>query len=107
MTHQEIIDSIKVQYNRDLRKQLVKNLQEYEKMQNKQGIKSGYQIMNQIFSYVLAQLGWNVSDNALNWDESPLQILEQSFPHIEETEWFQGLQLNLRKSIEVRNQANA
>lgn len=107
MTHQEIIDAIKAQYNRDLRKQLVKNLIEHEKNNNREGMKPGYQIMNQIFSYVLGELGWKLADNALTWDESPLQILEQAFPHIEETKWFQGLQLNLRKSIEVRNQANA
>lgn len=107
MTHQDIIDSIKSQYNRDLRKQLVKNLKDHEKNNNSEGIKSGYQIMNQIFSYILAQLEWNVADNALSWDESPLHILEDTFPHIEETQWFQGMQLNLRKSIEVRNQANA
>ena len=107
MTHQEIIDTIKAQYNRDLRKQLVKNLKDHEKNNDRDAIKSGYQIMNQIFSFILAQLGWNIADNALNWDESPLQILKESFPHIEETQWFQGLKLNIQKSIEVRNQANA
>lgn len=102
MTNEEIIESIKAQYNRDLRKQLVKRLQENEKMNDRQGIKSGYNIMNQIFSYVLKERGWTIAENANQWDNSPLEILQQAFPNIESTQWYKGLELNVQKSIEVQ-----
>lgn len=102
MTNEEIIESIRAQYNRDLRKQLVKRLQESEKMNDRQGIQSGYNIMNQIFSYVLKERGWIIAENANRWDNSPLEILQQAFPNIESTQWYKGLELNVQKSIEVQ-----
>jgi hypothetical protein len=102
MTHQEIIESIKSQYNRDLRKQLVKSILENEKANDAQSLKGGYNIMNQIFSYVLNQLGWNIAENAEKWDESPLEIMKEAFPKLETTQWFQQLQLQVKKSIEVQ-----
>ena len=102
MTHEEIIESIKAQYNRDLRKQLVKTLLEHEKNKDQAALKSGYQIMNQIFSYVLGQLGWTMTDNASKWDSSPLDIMCAAFPKIETTQWFAQLQLNVKRSIELK-----
>ncbi|MDM5271884.1 hypothetical protein PGH07_06815 [Sulfurovum sp. zt1-1] len=102
MTHDEIIESIKAQYNRDLRKQLVKSLLEHEKNKDQAAIKSGYQIMNQIFSYVLNQLGWTITDNASKWDSSPLDIMSTVFPKLETTQWFAQQQLNVKKSIELK-----
>ena len=102
MTHQEIIESIKAQYNRDLRKQLVKSILENEKENDTQNLKGGYTIMNQIFSYVLSQLGWSIAENAEKWDESPLEIMQEAFPKLEKTQWFQQLQLQVKKSIEVK-----
>lgn len=102
MTNEEIIESIKAQYNRDLRKQLVKSILEYEKNQDREALKGGYAIMNQIFSYVLGNLGWTLADNAEDWDESPLEIMTMAFPKIETTHWFQQLQLNVRRRIELK-----
>ena len=102
MTNEEIIESIRAQYNRDLRKQLVKRLLESEKMNDRQGIQSGYNIMNQIFSYVLKERGWTIAENANRWDNSPLEILQQAFPNIESTQWYKSLELNVQKSIEVQ-----
>ncbi|MFT7878961.1 MAG: hypothetical protein ABXS91_01090 [Sulfurimonas sp.] len=102
MTHEEIIESIKEQYNRDLRKQLVKSLLIHEKNKDQEALRSAYQIMNQIFSYVLNKLGWTITDNASKWDSSPLDILCEAFPKIETTQWFAQQQLNVQKSIEVK-----
>lgn len=102
MTQEEIIESIKEQYNRDLRKQLVKSLLEHEKNRDQAALRSGYQIINQIFSYVLSELGWTITDNASKWDTTPLDIMRASFPKLETTQWFAQQQLNVQKSIEVK-----
>jgi DNA-binding ferritin-like protein len=102
MTHEEIIESIKEQYTRDLRKQLVKSLLEHEKNKDQAAIRSGYQIMNQIFSYVLNKLGWTIADNADQWDSSPLDIMSEVFPKLETTQWFAQQQLQVKRGIELK-----
>lgn len=100
MTNEKIVENIKVQYNRDLRKQLVKRVANSEKMDDKEEIKNGYSIMSQIFSYILGQTGWDPADNSKKLDDSPLRILKEAFPNIESTKWFNGVEQNVNKSIE-------
>ncbi|MDD3592672.1 MAG: hypothetical protein PHO65_08525 [Sulfurovum sp.] len=102
MTHEEIIESIKSQYNKDLRKQLVESLLEYEQKQDPAALRYGYQIMNQIYSYILNKLGWASADNASKWDNSPLDIMSTVFPKLEDTQWFIQQQLHLNKSIALK-----
>ncbi len=58
---QEIIDALKEKYKRDLRKQVVKAILKAEKSNNKEDLKSSCNIINQIFSYIISQLNWNMS----------------------------------------------
>ena len=80
----QIIETLKTNYNRDLRKQVVKTLQKDEKETNK----LNYQIINQIFAYVQKELGWKLPENSTDWDYTPLDIMKQVFPHIESTKWY-------------------
>ena len=96
---QTIIDTLKEQYNRDLRKQVLKSIQKSEKNNDKKTLDSSYQVINQIFSYIISQLGWNISENTNNWDDTPLKIITEVFPKIETTKWFKEQQINVTKSI--------
>ena len=78
--HEEIISALKEQYSRDLRKQVVKSILGHEKSSDKEAIKSSYKIVNQIFSYVIDSLGWNISAGTNTWDTSPLKIMSEVFP---------------------------
>ncbi len=102
-TKQEIIETLKSNYNRDLRKQVVKTLLAEEKEQQT----PHYKIINQIFSYVLSELGWNMPKSTQEWDSTPLDIMEESFPQIEKTKWFQEQILLTKKTIEVDMKNNA
>jgi DNA-binding ferritin-like protein len=94
---QEIIDILKNTYNRDLRKQVVKTIQQEEK-ENK---KPNYNIINQIFSYVLKELNWTIATSTKEWDNTPLDIMEETFPKIESTKWFEDQILTAKKMIET------
>ena len=98
MNKQELIDTLKAQYNKDLRKQLVASLLEAEDNEetNKQ-----YKLMNQIFSYVLSQLGWTMAANAKSWDSTPLDVMMEVFPKIKKTKWFKEQHITATKSIDV------
>jgi len=93
MQNQIIIDALKSQYNRDLRKQIVKNVLLHEKNSDSESIKSSYKILDQLFSYVISELNWSIADNSTKWDDAPLKIMSQVFPKIENTKWFSDKQL--------------
>ena len=99
MNKQEIIETLKAQYNRDIRKQLVRSLLEAEKNEDTE---TQYKLMNQIFSYVLAQLGWTMANSTENWDNTPLELMEEVFPKIETSQWFKEQQLISKQSIDVQ-----
>ena len=97
MEKTEIIETLKENYNRDLRKQVVKTILKDEKA----SAKPNYQLMNQIFSYVLKELGWSMAENTKEWDNTPLDIMEDVFPHIESTKWYDEQILTAKKMIDV------
>jgi len=97
MKKQEIIEILKNNYHRDIRKQVVKTLLSEEKEQQS----PNYKIINQIFSYVLSELAWNMPKSTEDWDSTPLDIMEEVFPQIEKTKWFQEQILMVKKTIEV------
>lgn len=99
--HQKIIDKLKEQYSRDLRKQLVKTMIKNEISEDTQAQESSYKIINQIFSYIISELGWSISQNTDNWDDAPLKIMKEVFPKIENTNWFKNQQLLVSKSINL------
>ena len=99
MTKNEIIKILKAQYSRDIRKQLVNSLLEAEKNKETQ---TQYKLMNQIFSYVLAQLGWNIPSDTEAWDPTPLEVLYEVFPKIMASQWYQEQQLMAKQHIDLK-----
>ncbi len=97
MKKTEIIETLKAHYDRDTRKQLVKSILQNEKQEEE----TAYKIINQIFSYVLKELNWNMSVNAEAWDNTPLEVMEEVFPKIESTKWYQDQHITTTKEINV------
>lgn len=92
---QKIIDALKEQYPRDLRKQVVKAILRDEKSGDKEGLQSSYNIINQIFTYIISELSWTISQNTNSWDDTPLKIICEVFPKLESTQWFKDQQLHI------------
>ena len=97
MDRSKIIETLKTHYNRDLRKQVVKTL-----LKNEKEIDTpNYQIINQIFSYILKELGWKMTDNIIEWDNTPLDIMQEVFPKIESTKWYEIQVLAAKKMTDA------
>ncbi len=97
MDRSKIIETLKTHYNRDLRKQVVKTL-----LKNEKEIDTpNYQIINQIFSYILKELGWKMTDNIIEWDNTPLDIMQEVFPKIESTKWYEAQVAAAKKMIDT------
>ncbi len=103
MKKQQIVDTLKEQYTRDVRKQLVKSILNNEKMDDSQAVESSYRMLNQIFSYVLSELGWNLPDNSVGWDNTPLVVMTEAFPKLETTTWYKEQQLHVTKTIDLKS----
>ena len=101
MKKNEIIDELKAQYPKDLRKQLVKTILSNEKEQDKAAIEQRYKLMNQIFSYVLKECNWSMSQNSGEWDNTPLEIMIKVFPKLETTQWYKEQDITVKKNIDV------
>ena len=97
MKKTEIIETLKDKYNRGLSKQVVKTILASEK----ESKNPDYKIINQIFSYVLKELNWNIADNTKDWDNTPLDIMEEAFPKLESTKWYEEQILTAKKMIEL------
>jgi len=93
---QKIIDALKEQYTRDLRKQVVKSMLKNEKSKDKEAQESSYKIINQIFTYIISELGWKISQSNKSWDDTPLKIISDVFPKIETTKWFKDQELRVK-----------
>jgi len=98
MNKAEIIKTLKSQYNRDLRKQLVRSLLDAEKDKN---TLTQYKLMNQIFTYVISELGWTMAANTKKWDSTPLDIMSEVFPKIKTSKWYLEQDLSIDTSIDV------
>ena len=94
----EIIDKLKLAYNRDVRKQIVKSIIREEKS----NLIPDYQIINQIFSYVLSEHNWKLSLSNKEWDSVPLDIMREVFPKIESTKWYKQQVLEAKSNIELK-----
>jgi len=97
MKKSEIITTLKAHYDKETRKQLVKSILQNENQDDE----AEYKIINQIFSYVLKELNWNMSANAEEWDNKPLEIMEEVFPKVESTKWYQDQHITATKEINV------
>ena len=101
MNKEEIITTLKAQYPRDLRKQLVKTILTNEKDQDKTAVKQPYNLMDQIFSYVIKECNWSMSQNSENWDNTPLEIMSKVFPKLATTQWYKEQDIAVKKNIDV------
>ena len=104
MNKEEIIQTLKDTYSREVRKGLVRTLLEKEKTENELEIQQQYKLMNQIFSYVLQQSGWKMGENSSNWDASPLNIMQDVFPKLSTSKWYREQLLNTKQNVEVHVQ---
>jgi hypothetical protein len=101
MTTSEIVDFLKAQYPRKTRKQLVSRLLEAESAHKVDELIRIEKLINQIFSYVLKELGWTMVTSAKNWDDTALEVMRESFPQIEHSRWYQNLDFTPQKEIDV------
>jgi hypothetical protein len=104
MNREEIIETLKDTYSREIRKGLVRSILEKEKTENELEIQQQYKLMNQIFSYVLQQSGWKMGENSSNWDASPLKIMQDVFPKLSTSKWYTEQLLNTKQNVEVQVQ---
>jgi len=101
MNKEEIIETLKASYSRDVRKQLIKSILENEKSEDQIAIEQQYKIINQIFSYVLQQSGWKMGQSSREWDSKPLDIMVEAFPQIETTLWYNEQNISATKKVNV------
>jgi hypothetical protein len=104
MNREEIIETLKDTYSREVRKGLVRTILEKEKTENELEIQQQYKLMNQIFSYVLQQTGWKMGENSSAWDASPLKIMHEVFPKLSTTKWYKEQLLSTNQTVEVHVQ---
>ena len=97
MKKQEIIETLKNTYNRDIRKKIVKTILNDEKFNDI----ANYKLINQIFSYILSELGWDIAKNTSQWSNTPLEIMAEVFPQIETTRWYKEQILTTTKNIDL------
>ena len=102
MNSEDLVKYLKEQYNRDLRKQIVKSVLLYEKNNDKDALQSSCNVLNQIFSFVLSELQWNMVEDSSEWDTKPLDVMKVTFPKIETTKWYKDQLLLVSQSIKVK-----
>jgi len=100
VTNEAIIDTIKAKYDRNSRKELIKKIQKLEKAKDYPNLQGGYQILHQIFVYILKELNWDISNRTLEWNKAPIEILEASLPQIEQTQWYAGLRMSIQAHMD-------
>lgn len=103
MKKDEIIETLKSHYPRDVRKNLIRAIQAQEKIEDKLALKEQYKIINQIFSYVLHESNWEMNQSSGNWDNTPLEIVAEVFPKLSSTKWYKEQVILTSKDIEVQN----
>jgi len=101
MTKEEIIETLKEHYNRDIRKQLVKSIAEQEKEMSELDKPNVYKTINQIFSFVLQETGWTMRSNSKEWNDMPLEVMKETFPQITNTKWYAEQILMTKQSIDI------
>jgi len=104
MQNEQIIKTLKDNYNRDIRKQLVKSLIKHEKENEQIALESSYKIVDQIFSYVISELGWTFAPDSNSWNDSPLKIMLEVFPNIDKTKWFNDRLLQVKGKVDLKGE---
>jgi len=101
MEQETLIDTLKEHYPREVRKQLVKSLLECEKTEGNLALEEPYKMMNQIFSYVLSEAGWEMGENSKGWNDMPLKIMDESFPKLHTTKWYKEQLIQADQNINI------
>ena len=104
MKPDDIVTFLKDKYNRDVRKQIVKSIVANEKNNDKESLERSYLLINKIFSYVISQLEWNISNNSSSWDDTPLKVMCEVFPKFETTKWYSEQLLQAKNSIKLQGE---
>lgn len=60
-----------------------------------------YKIINQIFSYVIKQSNWKISQNSNNLDTKPLKVMLEVFPKLSSTKWYKKQNIFVKSDIDV------
>jgi len=89
LTKDELINTIKSTYSREVRKNLIKSIISSEKSKDNITKEKQYKIINQIFSYIIKESGWKIASNSNDIDTVPLDIMVEVFPKIFDTQWYQ------------------
>ena len=101
MEKEQLIETLKSHYPREVRKQLVKTTLQHEKDNNKTELTQQYKVINQIFSYVLHELGWEMSKNSTEWTTHPLEVMEEAFPKLSTTQWYQEQKIETSNNVDI------
>ena len=101
MKQEEIIDTIKSTYSRDIRKNLIKSIIKSEKSKNSEMQDKQYKIINQIFSYIIKESGWKISQNSNTLDSTPMEIMLEVFPKLSSTKWYEEQNVVVKNSVDV------
>lgn len=101
MKREEIIKILKDTYSREVRKGLVRTILDKEKIEDELEIKNQYKLINQIFSYVLQQYGWEMGEESSKWDSKPLEIMIEVFPKLNKSKWYKEQLLTTNRRIKV------
>jgi len=103
MNQEHIIKTLKQSYPREVRKGLVKSLLAIEKSQDRQAIQEQYRLINQIFSYVLKECNWSMPSSSVQLDSTPLSIMHEAFPQLQNTQWYQDQALLTKHTIALQS----
>lgn len=97
---EENIRDIEKRYSFEIRQQLVENLMEAEhnwqhRLGNEEGmiptediVKNIHNVIDKIFLELLKRVQWRQADSFEAWDFRPMEILKNTFPNIEKTDWY-------------------
>ncbi|MEA2029494.1 MAG: hypothetical protein U9N49_11035 [Campylobacterota bacterium] len=103
MNQEAIIEFLKASYPRDVRKGLVKSILSVEKSDDKDAMQQQYNLINQIFSYVLKECNWSMPSSSTELDSRPLEIMKEAFPKLDSTKWYQEQALMAKQTIELHS----
>lgn len=103
MNQEAIIEFLKASYPREVRKGLVKSILAVEKSEDNNARQQQYNLINQIFSYVLKECNWSMPSDSTQLDSRPLEIMQESFPKLDTTKWYQEQALMAKQNIELRS----
>jgi len=101
LKQEEIINTLKSTYSREIRKNLIKAIINSEKLKNSEMKDKQYKIINQIFSYVIKQSNWKISQNSNNLDTTPLEIMLEVFPKLSSTKWYEEQNISVKSGIDI------